>query len=92
MGKKKILPWDPIKGLDTAEDIVIYLDVLLEEGDMRLFKVVLEKDIVLAIERYGISVDDIERVLERVARQHDYVREHVDYILAVCRSHELTLH
>ena len=43
---------------------------------MRLFKVVLEKDIVLAIERYGISVDDIERVLERVARQHDYVREH----------------
>ena len=92
MEKTKIKPWDPIAYLDTAEDIVVYLDVLLEEGDMSLFEAVLKKDIVLAIERYGISVDDIERVLERVARQHDYVREHVDYILAVCRSHELTLH
>ena len=92
MKKTKIKPWDPIAYLDTAEDIVEYIDVLLEDEDVRLFKVALRKQIVLAIERYGISVDDIERVLERVARQHDYVREHVDYILAVCRSYELTLH
>ena len=84
MGKTQTVLYDPVKYLDTAEDIVTYIDVLLEDGDVRLFEAALMKEIVPAIKRYGVSVDDIERLLERVARQNDYVRERVGHILASC--------
>ena len=84
MGKTQTVLYDPVKYLDTAEDIVTYIDVLLEDGDVRLFEAALMKEIVPAIKRYGVSVDDIERLLDRVARQNDYVRERVGHILASC--------
>ena len=86
MGKTQTVLYDPVKYLDTAEDIVTYIDVLLEDGDVRLFEAALMKEIVPAIKRYGISVDDIEHLLEVVAKQNDYVRERVGHILAVCRQ------
>ena len=84
MGKTQTVLYDPVKYLDTAEDIVTYIDVLLEDGDVRLFEAALMKEIVPAIKRYGVSVDDIERLLDRVARQNGYVRERVGHILASC--------
>lgn len=84
MGKTQTVLYDPVKYLDTAEDIVTYIDVLLEDGDVRLFEAALMKEIVPAIKRYGVYVDDIARLLERVARQNDYVRERVGHILASC--------
>ena len=86
MGKTQTVLYDPVKYLDTAEDIVTYIDVLLEDGDVRLFKAALMKEIVPAITRYGVSVDDIEHLLEVVAKQNDYVRERVGHILASCWS------
>ena len=48
MKTKKMLPWDPIEGLETAEDIAVYLEVVVDEGDLRLLKAVLG-DILIAI-------------------------------------------
>lgn len=84
MAKVKLKPWDSSIFLKTANDIVEYIDVLLEDGDVPLFMAVLEDEIVRAIKRYGILVSDIERELECVASQRDYVREYVDDILSVC--------
>ena len=84
MGKTQTVLYDPVKYLDTAEDIVTYIDVLLEDGDVRLFEAALMKEILPAIKRYGVSVDDVERLLERVAKQNDCVRERVGHILASC--------
>ena len=85
MAKVKVKSWDSSIFLRTAEDIVGYIDVLLEDGEVDLFKAVLEDEIARAMKRYGIDVDDMKRELERVASQRDYVREHVDDILFTCR-------
>lgn len=84
MAKVKLKSWDSSIFLRTAKDIVGYIDVLLEDGEVDLFKAVLEDEIVRAIKRYGIDVNDIKRELDRVASQRDYVREHVDDILSAC--------
>lgn len=52
MAKVKLKPWDSSIFLQTAQDIVEYIDVLLEDGDVPLFKAVLEDEIVRAIKRY----------------------------------------
>ena len=80
MGKKKILPWDPIKGLETAEDIVVYLEVVVDEGDLRLLKAVLG-DILIAIKRYSIALEDMIRERERIAIRRPDILKYMDQIL-----------
>ncbi len=80
MGKKKILPWDPIKGLETAEDIVVYLEVVVDEGDLRLLKAVLG-DILIAIKRYSIALEDMVRERERIAIRRPDILKYMDQIL-----------
>ena len=36
MAKTQTLPWDPAEHLETEDDIVAYLNVALEEGDLSL--------------------------------------------------------
>ena len=36
MGKTQTRPWDPAEHLTTEEDMAAYLNVALEEGDLRL--------------------------------------------------------
>ncbi len=36
MGKTHTRPWDPAEHLETEEDMTAYLNVALEEGDLRL--------------------------------------------------------
>ena len=66
MAKTRTRPWDPIRGLDTAEEIVGYVDEALALDDLQLFEVVL-KDIGRVAERYKVQKEDIIRVVERVA-------------------------
>ena len=42
MKKTRTRPWDPAEHLETEEDMVAYLNVALEEGDVDLIKVVRE--------------------------------------------------
>jgi len=84
MGKTQPEPYDPLFGLDTPEDIVEYIDVLLEDGDVPLFKAALTKEIVPAIKKYDIDMNEVEHILEHFASQRAYIREHVGHILAVC--------
>ena len=37
MAKTRTRPWDPAEHLETEEDMVAYLNIALEEGDMDLF-------------------------------------------------------
>ena len=36
MARTQTLPWDPAEHLETEEDMAAYLNVALEEGDLRL--------------------------------------------------------
>ncbi len=36
MEKTHTMPWDPAEHLETEEDMVAYLNVALEDGDLRL--------------------------------------------------------
>ncbi len=36
MAKTKILPWDPAEHLETEEDMAIYLEAALEDGEPAL--------------------------------------------------------
>jgi len=36
MAKTKLLPWDPSEHLETEEDMAIYLEAALEEGEPNL--------------------------------------------------------
>lgn len=36
MAKSKLLPWDPAEHLETEEDMAIYLEAALEEGESSL--------------------------------------------------------
>ena len=36
MGKTHTRPWDPAEHLETEEDMTAYLNVALDEGDLRL--------------------------------------------------------
>lgn len=36
MAKSKLLPWDPAEHLETEEDMAIYLEAALEEGEPSL--------------------------------------------------------
>ena len=36
MAKTQTLPWDPAEHLETEDDMVAYLNVALEEGDLSL--------------------------------------------------------
>ncbi|HQU92991.1 MAG TPA: putative addiction module antidote protein [Pyrinomonadaceae bacterium] len=41
MAKTKLLPWDPAEHLETEEDMAIYLEAALEEGEPSLVAAVL---------------------------------------------------
>lgn len=41
MAKTKLLPWDPAEHLETEEDMAIYLEAALEEGEPALVAAVL---------------------------------------------------
>ena len=41
MEKTRTRPWDPAEHLETEEDMVAYLNVALEDGDMGLIMAVL---------------------------------------------------
>ena len=82
MAKTQMRPWDPIRGLDTAEEIVGYVDAVLALDDLQLFEVVL-KDIGRAVERYKIQKEDIIRVVEHVAIESEKVQKHKDRIACV---------
>lgn len=83
MAKTRTRPWDPIRGLDTAEEIVGYVDEALALDDLQLFEVVL-KDIGRAVERYKVQKEDIIRVVERVAIESEKVQKHKDRIVEAC--------
>ena len=87
MGKKKLLPWDPIKGLETAEDIVVYLEVVVDEGDLRLLKSVLG-DILIAIKRYSIALEDMVRERERMVIRRPDILKYMDQIIV--KSYEVS--
>ena len=87
MVKKKILPWDPIKGLETAEDIAIYLEVVVDEGDLRLLKAVLG-DILIAIKRYSIALEDMVRERERMVIRRPDILKYMDQIIV--KSYEVS--
>lgn len=80
MKKKKMLPWDPIEGLETAEDIAVYLEVVVDEDDLRLLKAVLG-DILIAIKRYSIALEDMVRERERIAIRRPEILKYMDRIL-----------
>ncbi len=42
MAKTKTLPWDPAEHLETEEDMAMYLNIALEDGDQRLIIATLE--------------------------------------------------
>ena len=87
MGKKKLLTWDPIKGLETAEDIVVYLEVVVDEGDLRLLKAVLG-DILIAIKRYRIALEDMVRERERMVIRRPDILKYMDQIIV--KSYEVS--
>ena len=41
MGRTQTKPWDPSENLESEEDMAAYLNVALEEGDLRLIMAVL---------------------------------------------------
>lgn len=41
MAKTKLLPWDPAEHLETEEDMAVYLEAALEEGEPSLVAAVL---------------------------------------------------
>ena len=61
MAKTHVLPWDPVDDLETAEEIVGYVEVAFEEGDPRLIGVVLE---------------DLVRGFDRAVIERGFRREH----------------
>ena len=83
MAKTQTRPWDPIRGLDTAEEIVGYIDEALALDDLQLFEIVL-KDIGCAVERYKVQKEDIIRVVEHVAIESEKVQKHKDRIVEAC--------
>ncbi len=87
MDKKKLLPWDPIKGLETAEDIAVYLEVVVDEGDLRLLKAVLG-DILIAIKRYRIALEDMVRERERMVIRRPDILKYMDQIIV--KSYEVS--
>lgn len=64
MAKTKTVPIDPLMGLDTAETLVQYIDILLEGmnaggdyvGERWFIESMVNEDIVDAMKRYGIAV------------------------------------
>ena len=41
MDKTRTMPWDPAEHLETEEDTAAYLNIALEENDLRLTKATL---------------------------------------------------
>ena len=57
MAKTKTLPWDPAEHLETEEDMAMYLNIALEDGDQRLIIATLE-DIARARRMVGITREE----------------------------------
>ena len=87
MAKTRTMPWDPIEGLETAKDIVVYLEIVVDEGDLRLLKAVLG-DILIAIKRYGIALEDMVRERERLVIRRPDILKYMDRIIV--KSYEVS--
>ena len=56
MSKTKTFPWDPAEHLETEEDMTLYLNIALEDGDQRLI-IATPDDIARARKMRGIAHD-----------------------------------
>lgn len=57
MAKTETFPWDPAEHLETEEDMSLYLNIALEDGDHRLIIATLD-DIARARKMRGIACDE----------------------------------
>ena len=89
MAKTHVSPWDPVDDLETAEEIVGYVEVAFEDGDPRLIGAVLE-DVVRAIERYGIVLEDLVCGFDRAVIERGFRREHADRVIKACQKFSRT--
>ena len=68
MKKTQTRPWDPAEHLETEEDMVAYLNVALEEGDMSLIMAVLgdiarAKRMAMVAEETGLGRESLYKSL-----------------------------
>ncbi len=85
MAKTQVFQWDPVDDLETAAEIVGYVEVAFEDGDSHLIGAVLE-DVVRAVERYDIALEDLVKALERAVIERGFRREHADRVIETCQK------
>lgn len=89
MAKTHVFPWDPVDDLETAEEIVGYVEVAFEDGDPRLIGAVLE-DLVRAVKRYDIALEDLVKAFDRAVIERGFRREHADRVIETCQKFSRT--
>ena len=91
MAKTQVFQWDPVDDLETVAEIVGYVEVAFEDGDPHLIRAVLE-DVVRAVKRYDIALEDLVKALERAVIERGFCREHADRVIKTCQKLSKTPH